>query len=349
MRAFKRDVENSSAKLLYVAIIVIFVVICSVYVLVWNEVKKQVINVLNTDNAHYEFGYDKISVSGFPIILKTKVKNLEVKFLYKNRNVSFIFDELSIRNFIFTKNVNILFNGNIIIKNSIDGDEIYNKIIIGEHDIRFSLDGNNLINSIDAFFKNMEIQNIVKEQSVLSNKLVNASLKLITIIDQEYQNRTFRLNIDSINTDVGSDKKLESNFEVIFSNIKEYEYDKLVKIRNVIDTFVFNDISNNYSINISGDHISDSYVKSAKINLDASILNYDYLVSAINKDADFLVSKDTVYKLIQILELVPKNSKDTQSEKYYSIKSDTKSRRFFINDVDVNDIIRKLIFKNDID
>ena len=347
MKAFKLDIQNKNTKLTIQITIAIFCVLFIMYIFVWNNVKKQLVKVLNTNNAYCELQYNKIKVSGFPFILKSTVKNLEVKLLYKNKYTSIIFDKVIIRNLIFTKNVNILIKGNVHISNNIN--DTHGTFFVGEHDVDFSLDEVNKIGRIDTFIKNLSMEQYSSNDKLISkNVFDNLTVKFITIKDGDYENRTFRVNIDNIKTST-NDADLESNFEVIFSNIKEIKDGQLVKIRNVIDTFNFNDITNNFAININGNYEADAYVKMAMVDINGNISNYNYLISAINNNSTFLIDKNKVSTVVQVLELIPQNEKDTETEKYYNIRSNTNSKKLYINNIEINEIVKQLLFGNDIE
>lgn len=347
MRAIKKNEQRKSINLLLLLISVILFIVILSYMFIWKEVKQHIVKILNTNNVYYEVSYDKIDVAGFPFIIKTTVNNLRVKVINKSYTLSINFDKLKIRNLIFTKNINLLVDGVITIKNN--QNENYSKISIGNHTIDFDLDSEFKANNIDAFISNLIIKNYKDNINNLTNNLNNTTLKLITTNDIDYENKTIRINIDDIKT-IFKDKDniLESNFEIIFSNIREYNNNNIVSMKNLVDTFVFNDISNNYSLNLEGNYNVNSYTRSGILDANVSIMNYNYLISAINNDSDFLFDKNLLLNGVQILELIPKNNKDTKTERHYNIKSDTNNKKFFINNVEINRLIQQLIFKNDI-
>lgn len=342
MKAFKLDTQNENTKVVLYMVVAVVCILFLSYVFVWNNVKKQLVRVLNTNNAYCELQYSKIKVRGFPFILKGIVKSLEVKLLYKDKYTSLIFDEVVIRNLIFTKNINVLFKGNIHIKNNMN--DTYGIFFIDKHDVDFSLDEINKIGRIDTFIKSLTMEQYSASDKLVSkNTFNNLTIKLITIKDGDYENRTFRVNVDNMKTST-TDADLESNFEVIFSNIKEIKDGELVKIRNVIDTVNFNDITNNYAINIKGNYEADAYVKMALANIDGNILNYNHLVSAINNKSSFLIDRNKMSAFVQILELIPQNERDTETERYYNIRTNTNSKKIYINDIEINEIVKQLLF-----
>ena len=347
MKAFKLDIQKDNTKTILTSILVAIFVLFIIYVFVWNNVKKQLIKFLNTNSVYCELKYNKLKVGGFPFILKSTVKDLEVKILYKNKHTSIVFDEVVIRNLIFTKNVNILFKGNAHINNNINNTR--GTFFIGKHDVDFSLDEINKIGRIDTFIKNLTMEQYSSNDKLISkNVFDNLTVKFITIKDGDYENRTFRVNIDNIKTST-NDADLESNFEVIFSNIKEIKDGQLVKIRNVIDTFNFNDITNNFAININGNYEADAYVKMAMVDINGNISNYNYLISAINNNSSFLIDKNKVSTAVQVLELIPQNDKNTETDRYYNIRTNTSSKKVYVNDVEINEIVKQLLFGNDIE
>lgn len=346
MRAFRNEEKSNIFSKYYKSILICFfiVLVFIFYAIVWMEIKNRIIKILNINNAKYELKYDNIKVSGFPVVLNGKIDNLEVKILKNNSSVKILFDRILIRNFIFTKNVNINFLGNIKIINT-EG-KINNTLTLGKHIIEFSLDKNNKIDSFDSFVEKIANENYLDGKLTTTSELNNVTLKFVTVNDFEYKDKTMRINIDSI-ISKNDNNTIESNFELIFSNVSEYKGEDIVSVRNKIDTFVFNDITNNYSISIDGGYSVSSYTRSSKIDLSGKITNYNYLISAVNKEKVLLFDKDLVSNFVQVLELIPRSEKDTRTDRYFTINTDTKAKSFYINNIDINKLITKLMFKNE--
>ena len=346
MRAITKEAKNNNSKLIYTLLGIVLFIILAAYVMVWHEVKKTIINILGTDNARFELKYDKIKVGGFPFVMKCKINNLNVKVPYKSGDFTVNFNEVMIRNLIYTKNVKLKINKEILFKKNTEED-YSGKIVLSDHDISFTLNDSYKINNMDSFIKSLTHKNM---NDIDVNTFNNLTLKLVYVNDNDYENRTLRLNVDEIKSisNNGKGKPLEANFEFIFSSIYELDGGNPTVIRNVVDTFNFNDVTNNYSINLDGEYKVTYYSRSAEMNFNASVINYNYLVSAVNKDADFIFGKDSMLKLVQILELAPANEKDTRNNKFYSLKGSSLSKKFFINDVDINELVQKLVFKNEL-
>ena len=336
MRAPKRIIKNK--KIIW-SLVFFIVMILAVYITVWFKVKSLIEDKLNAYSAHYSIKYDSLRISGFPFIINATIKNLEVKFLSKSyTNFSFVFEKLIIKNLIFTKNINISVEEKVYY-----GDKENNIYLTFDNEsFDLVLGKNNEISFIDSF-----IQKITFHGMEADTDLNNVTLKLITSNDYNYSNQTFRFNIDQIIYD----DSLESNFEIIFSNVKEMsENNQIVKAyKNTIDSFVFNDITNNYSVTLDGETSASIYNNSFLFNLEMVINNYNSLIKSLNDESsNFIFGKEQVLPFVQFLLLIPKNTKDTINQKHYSINGDLVKKTFTINNMDSMDLLQKILFSSEI-
>lgn len=336
MRAPKRIIKNN--KILW-SLVFLVITVLTIYITIWFKVKSFIENKLNAYSAHYSIKYDSLRVSGFPFIINASIKNLEVKSLSKNySNLSFTFENLIVKNLIFTKNINISTKGKIYYGNK--ENDIY--LTSNNESIDLTLGKNNEISFIDSFIQKITFHSIEKD-----TEFNNVTLKLIASNDYNYSNKTFRINVDQII----SDDTLEANFEVIFSNIKEMSDDNQVvrAYKNTIDTFVFNDITNNYSITLDGETSANIYNNSFFFNVEMAINNYNSLIKSLNdKSSRFIIDKHQVSSFVQFLLVIPKNAKDTVNKKYYSINGDLVKKTFTINNMNSMDLLQKILFSSEI-
>lgn len=336
MRAPKRIIKNK--KILW-SLVFLIVVILATYITIWFKTKTYIEDKLNAYSAHYSIKYDSLRVSGFPFIINAKIKNLEVKSLAKSySNFSFTFENLIIKNLIFTKNVNISTKGKIYYGDR--ENDIY--LTSNNESIDLAFGKNNEISFIDSFIQKITFHGYEKD-----TEFNNVTLKLVTSNDYNYSNRTFRINIDQI---ISGDT-LESNFEIILSNIREMSDDNQTvrAYKNTIDTFVFNDITNNYSISLGGEASASMYNNSFFFNVEMIIDNYNSLISSLNdKSSKFIIDKHQVSSFVQFLSLIPKNTKDTVNKKHYSINGDFVRKSFTINGMKSLDLLQKMLFSSEI-
>lgn len=331
MKTSFREIDNKNIFLLPI-LIILFVFF--VYIFVWFKVKSFVINYLdNFYSANVELKYGSVRVSGFPFILNISIKDLKVTVLTGGINSDIIIENILVKNLIFTKKANLSFDGKVYLysKNSgkyisIDNDNI---------DIYFNKNGK--LENIDGFIYSIMFASNNENVAAVNN----ATIKMVTSNDHDYVNRTFRFNTDQIK--YGDDN--ESNFEIILSNIIEKNNGNVVAVKNVLDTFSFNDITNNYNISISGDSNANLLLKTSPLNLLFTINNYNSLIKALNdENSQFLLNKEKISQVIQVLQFIPKNDKDTVNVKNYDFSIDLITKKTYINGQDVVNVVKEFLF-----
>lgn len=344
MKALKQiNINNKSKQFLFI-ILAVIILIFSIYFYVWSRTRKIIINTLNIDNNYIKFKYDNIKIGGFPFFIKSYIKNLDITLMNRRTKVNFKIDNVLIKNLILTKNVNIDVSGDITF---LYNDQTTNIDLIDKN-INLTLTNKYKINNVDMFAKKI----ILNEQDTNTiNELENFTFKTIQVNTENYNNTTTRINIDRILTTISEeDVKLENNFELIISNIKEIDSNNnIVYLNNNIDTFVFNDITNNYAISLKGDYNINLLEKNILANLDLELKNYNSLVFAINNKKNyFIFNKNNLKRFLQILALAPKNEKNTKSNKFYRIEGNLRNKTFIINNTDINKLIERMFLNNEI-
>lgn len=324
--------EINSRNVFIIPIIIALFIFIS-YIVVWFKIKNTIVDYIDSFySPRFSFTYDSISVSGFPFIIKTKIKDFNIGIKTSIGSSSVVFENLVIKNVIFTKKANISVDGKIYLY----GKDSNKYVLVNNDNIDVSFDKKWNLETMDGFINNLVFVNINRKID-----LNNTTIKLITTHDYNYKNRTIRFNVDQIKYD----NKGEANFEFIYSNILEKKDDKLVSIKNIIDVFSFNDITNNYNVSAKLDNNISILAKQSPLNIELSINNYNSLIRSINNpNSVFLFNKDDISNLIQFMTIIPKNNKDTVNNKYYNISMDLITKKTYINNMDAVDLIQKILF-----
>jgi hypothetical protein len=343
MQATKEIEKKYSQYLLVGAILAILV---GLYFFVWFRIRKAVLNGINSDD---RIKYDKISSGGFPLFIKSKLTNVKLSFANKNSEVIFEVDEILIKNLMFTRSVSVSFVGNIYIK--LNGKTVSLIKPKNSIDTNLTLKKNFKIDRLDTIIDEVEINDIDEKNKnyiTANNKFKGVVVRVIGIDTEDYSNVTARIEINQILTKfLDKNVEIENNFEVVVSNTREVNFEnKIVSSKIVLDTFVFNDITNNYSISAKGEYEIDTVAgRSAKSQIDFKISNYNSLLAAVNsKDSYLIVNKNSLSNILQMLELMPMNLSNTRSEKHYKLEFDSKSNKITINGGDMSSIIEKYMF-----
>ena len=329
--------EDIDTKKIFILPLIILLLIIVIYLIAWFKVKNYVINKINDFyHSSVSLSYSSIKSSGFPFIIKTQIKDFTINIKSNIGDTSIIFENFVIKNLIFTKKANISFAGKIYL----DGKDSNAFIVVNNDNIDISLDKQGSIDSLDGFIYNLSL--VEDDYKVDVN---NITLKLITSHDYNYINRTFRFNTDQIKYDSN-----ESNFEFIFSNIVEKNSDnKIIALKNIVDVFSYNDISNNFNISLKADNNADLRTTKSPLNIKLTINNYNSLINSINnKDSVFLFNdKDKLSKLVQMLSIIPSNNEDTVNIKHYDFSMDLISKETYINGLSFQELLQKLLFMNE--
>lgn len=330
MRASFKEINSKNV---FIIPIVIILFVLASYITIWFKIKNTIVNYIDSFySPRFSFTYDSISVSGFPFIIKTKIKNFNIGIKTSIGSSSIIFENLIVKNVIFTKKANISVDGKIYLY----GKDSNKYVLVNNDNIDVFFDKKWSLESLDGFINNLVFVNVDRKID-----LNNTTIKLITTQDYDYKNRTIRLNIDQIKYD----NKGEANFEFIYSNILEKNNNQLVSIKNIVDVFSFNDITNNYNISAKLDNNISILTKQSPLNIELSINNYNSLIRSINNpNSVFLFKKDDISNFVQFMTIIPKNNKDTVNNKYYNLSMDLITKKTYINNMDAVNLIQKILF-----
>lgn len=346
MKAGVKNIKESDFKPILFMTLCIVAFLAVIYVVAANRIKKAIIGSIdNIGNNYVEFSYEDIKISVYPFFIKTKLSNVKVNAGIKGReSIRFIIDEIATRSIIFSKDIDVKLPEKIKI---ILNGSVENEIAIGENYISASLDKKYSLKDVDVFVSSMKMTNEENENVVLS--LENTTFKLIKLFEEDYTNTTTRFNVDKISAKI-IDKNFEneSNMEIIISSVKEYDSTRdVVSVSNVVDTFNYSDITNNYAFNIHGSYSAGKLDRNISVDLELEIANYNYLVSALNSKEDFyFINKPKLSNFVQLLELVPANEKNTKNNRYYKIIGDSSNKKFLLNNEDFNNIVKRVFYRN---
>ncbi|MDR2778285.1 MAG: hypothetical protein LBB13_02155 [Rickettsiales bacterium] len=162
---------------------------------------------------------------------------------------------------------------------------------------------------------------------------------------KNHTNTTIKLNIDFINSKVEKGV-LESNFELVISSIKDFDKNgNVASIEIAVDKSNFNDITNNFGLDVNGSYMVSARTRSGKADFEFRVINFRSLISSLNRaDSEFPVfGKKSLGDIVQLLELIPANPKDTKYDRYYRLSSDIVSKTATINGIDINNFMQGLI------
>ncbi len=346
MRVEKKDFEEKN-NLNVILSIFIFIIIflISLYFITINKVKKKIIKTIeNINNNYIEISYGKISIVPNPIFIKIKISDLNIKLEVEDNKVNFELDSLVLKKLAMTKDVNVILPKTAVINNT---QKQKVDVLFGNNYINLSLSKNLGINNIDVIADQISLKSQNKDNN-LTSKFINLTFRVIKVASDEYINMTSRFNVDKINTKLNDEEEeSESNIEIVVSNIKEIDSTKeVISITNIVDTFVYNDISNNYAIELSGNFKADRLTKNLTVDAEMEIKNYNSLIRAINnKDIYHFINKDKISNLVQLLQLVPDSDKNTDNNKYFKVIGNSLNKLLLINNVGINDIIQNIFYK----
>lgn len=344
MRLEKKEIEETNSNLVLLVIAIILLLISALYFFAVGKIKKKVVNAIeNVNNNYIEISYKKLKISPFPIFIKIRFYDLDVKIESKENKINLTLPEITFKNLMFTRDVNVILpkNGKLI-----DPRDKKMDVAFDQHYINFSLDKELKISGIDAFVKKITLK--YTENAKTISDLMNITFKTIKLASDEYINTTTRFDIDKIGVKLGdSEIENESNFEIVISNLKELDSTKkVISMTNLIDTFTYNDITNNYALGLKGNFNADNLTKNLTADVELEISNYNSLVRTINnKNSYLLFDKAKISNFIQMLELAPENDKNTNSNKYYKVVVNMKTKLLLINNANINDLIKNMFYK----
>jgi hypothetical protein len=341
----KPIITNGSIKQSYYLLVGVLIILIISYGYVLSKYRKHVVNFLTKKNSNYGITYSSVSSNGL-FFINNKIKDLQLRTLKNNKEYILKLNTINIKNLIFTKVFTVSLDDKIEITDY-DG-ETYILNVSKNNDIIFELSSSNKIKNFDAFIQ--ELYFAYKGDSIsIKNFMVNL-LRISTYDD--IINNTVKVSSDSIIFDFkennGVSKTYETNFELLISSIGEIGNNGKITNQDIaIEKIVLNDITNNFAFNIEGDVKNNYSLNSANATIELKLINYNSILRTINSSSRyFLLSKEYLSMLIELLNTIPSNTKNTVSNKFYTIKYNTATKRFTLNDINGENIVKAMVFQN---
>ncbi len=346
MRVERKDFEEkNNLNIIFLIFVSILLLLLITYFTITIKIKKKIVKgIENINNNYVEISYKKLNIIPTPIFVKIKFSNFNIKLETEDGKMNFEFNDLIVKKSMFTKDVNIILPEKATL-NNFQKQKL--DILFGKNYINLSLNKNLGIDNIDSAADQITLESKSNNNKIVS-KFMNMTFRTIKVASDEYVNMTSRFNIDKITTKLNDEEfESESNIEIVVSNIKELDSTKeIISVTNLIDTFIYNDISNNYAIELKGNFNADRLTKNLTIDTELEIKNYNSLIRAINnKDIYHFVNKNKISSFIQILELAPESDKNTENNKYYKVIGNSLNKLLLINNVNINEIMKNMFYK----
>lgn len=339
----KKDQRKKIDVSFNVAYVIITLIIFS-YFSIWFIVRNRMKDILSNKTIKYSIEYSRLSVKVFPFSVKTTIKGLGLDIkVNENMNIKLYIEKITAKNIIFNKRISLDISNNISYK--INDRE--SKFTLNESNINFILGKNNKIKNINFTADSINIiDSSDKEDFKVETNIRGFLFKTIDINTKNYSNRTIKMNVDS---SIGKydNKYLEINFDMIVSEITDIDPNgRIVSTETNVESINFNDITNNYGLNITGNYEINPSKGRGIAKLELKIINYNSLLTALNNDESiFLFKKNILQTAVESLKLVPKNSKDSIYDKYYTFESNVATKTMTINGGDIKELLQGLIFK----
>lgn len=346
MRVENKKIELKTGKFYIIFIIIAIISLATLYIQLWNKSKKTIINFLSIDKPYISISYDKIQTSGF-FFIKNKISNLKIVTVIDKKKEKIILNakSLEIKNLIFTKNASLSFLDKINFKND-EGDLDINILISETNTINFTF-GDHIIDKLE--FDTEKFSILINK--IFNNMYYNFLFKVTNIkTDDNFLNTLIYLNSDKIlNTSYEDTKEIsstENNINGTVSVISEFKdknsfLKKNIKQEFKFENISFNNITNNFGIKINGYFVNNKLLNQIVCNIDFEIINYNSLIKYINNEQlTDLINKDTLSKCVEVLNLLPPNSRNTLYNKYYKLEFNNSNGKFSINNAGLDKILR---------
>lgn len=347
----KNKLESQKrSKVEYFSLLLVIFLIC--YLSIWLIQKNRITTLINNLSINVDKGsplekiisidkksYDGIKIKLSPYGADSVVQNLSIIFRSNEMDYNLSVEKLSIRKLFFGKKITLWFDGIRISSKNYDA-----LLELKDYNINVVLDRNSKPKTMNFEAKKIDIREELDDNSEMVRTLIGGVLfKTVNINTKNYINTTIKVNIDSI-ISLYREQRLESNFEFVYSFMKDLDSTgKVNSVEMELDNMTYNDITNNFGITLNGDYKYSS-TGAAHAIFDGRILNYNSLVSAINrKNSRFMIKKESLSNLVQALKLVPSNGADTIHDKHYTFVMDMANKKTTINGVDFNDFLRSLL------
>ncbi|MDR2077355.1 MAG: hypothetical protein LBP39_00105 [Rickettsiales bacterium] len=317
------------------------------------RVRSKIIDQLDRQTTNYALEHGKVTVKFLsPLKIGINVEDLKLSFsgpaMYKEipnkkpfKGANSYFKNVLFTSPLLSKKLNIYVPDEI----AFDNGSTNGFIKLVNYSIYIKIGNNSKFEEIQILAGKVQNRELTPPDSEFLDLVKNFSLLISNDNKTKDQiNTAIRVNIDAI-YNRAENIVLESNFELIASNTREIdEYGNVNSIAINIEKSNFNDIANNFGVDISGNYRVSAYVGAGKADFEFKIINFKSLVNSLNKpNSEFpIFGKKSINDLVQLLELMPKNPKDTNYDRYYRITSDLISKKVTVNGVDLNSLLQEL-------
>jgi hypothetical protein len=333
--------ESSNKKNSFAILAVFFVITLVAYLYFLNGYRKQFLDILTKKNNNFTLSYSSISSKGLFIVSHT-VNNLSVRTIRDGKEYVMKIKKVIVKNLVFTKVFKVELAENI---EFIDTENVSRIMeVFNNNDISFELNWSGGLKKIDVFLGKVLFKE--KAGELTFRNLSFGLLKLHTFGD--VINMTLNFNSDSADfkfMDNGEEKHYEINFEMVASLLGETGTNNaIVNRRLTVEKIILNDITNNFAFNCVGEVKNNTIIRSVDTSLEFSIFNYNSLIRTINnKNGYFLVDKDILSTIVEMLSSVPANPQNTVNTKFYKLKFNNASGVVTINGIDSQSLMKKLL------
>jgi hypothetical protein len=338
----KPVITNESNKRNYFALGSILIIFLFLYGYFLGKYKEYLVEFLNKKSSNYDVSYSSIRSSGL-LIIDSKIKDLRVRIIDKDKEYFLNVENVNVKSLAFSKTFKISLGGRFEMTDHTKTP--FNLSISKDNEAIIELDASKKIKNLEIFFPEISF---AEEEENIAIKNLSASVIKITTYD-DIVNSVIKAGSDSIifefKDEKNANKNYETNFELLISVINELNANgKSVNQDLSIEKFVFNDISNNFAFNVDGNIKSNFILNNANATVNLKLINYNSMVRMINNsDKYFILDKKFLSTLIEILNMIPANSQNTPSNKFYTLKYSTATRSFTINNVNGETAIRSLL------
>jgi hypothetical protein len=304
---------------------------------------------LDQRTAAYSISYEDISMSPKLFGWEVSVSNLRV-LLYGNKHIAetVVFKKILIRNLLFSKKLLItIVEGTTLETNNADAVP-NNEGSVFDIDFVDNVITMTLAKKWKSISKlDMKVNRIkigYKTEDTLG--LDNFSLNTVSSQTKNHGNFLIKMNIDAIKFREKTDKSSEANLEFAIRGDSELGSDgRIIAVNIKVENFLLNNVSGNFGFSVVGNLALSQITEMILVDGELKIINFNsFLASAETEGGGFsFLNRTAMSNLIQIINIIPENQKNTDSEKYYRFIWNLTSKKIIINDVDSVEIFKKFI------
>ena len=170
----------------------------------------------------------------------------------------------------------------------------------------------------------MKVTNKLNSQVISFENLFFIQVSVLS--DDNILNVAYKVNCDKILLATRDKNKnvLENNFEASLSVLTELDEEnkKPVGLEITLEKFTFNDITNNFGIDVNGVALVNLLTKKFNSDARAKLINNISLTKSINnpKSEYIFFTREQMSSYVELLSFVPANNKDTAFTKYYDVR-----------------------------